>query len=198
MGVERISLAIYDDPGWIEDMMEHLCQLSYSVIEKIAGKARVDVGRWWEDMCYRSGPLLSPEHFAKWMVPRYRRVMGLLRDGCGCEFGMVDCDGRINELAPLWLEGGVNVFWPMEVCSDAFSIRRELGTNVAFRGYVDKRALIAGKAAIDKELGRIAPLLEGGGFIPHVDHHVPPDVAWDDFCYYHKCKCELIGKPSRW
>lgn len=36
------------------------------------------------------------------------------------------------------------------------------------------------------------PLIEEGGFIPTVDHTVPPDVSWDNFRYYMDCKRALL------
>ncbi len=83
--------------------------------------------------------------------------------------------------------------------TDAYKIRAEYGDRVALRGYVDKLALIAGKDAIDAELARLKPLLDMNGFIPHTDHLVPPDVSFENYCYYRQKKCELIGKePIPW
>lgn len=197
MGVENLSIAIYEDPVWVEGMMEHLTRLALTVLEKIAGKAKVDVSTWWEDMCYRSGPLISPKHFKQWMVPRYKRVTDFLRNECGCEFNLVDCDGNIQALVPLWLEGGINVMFPLEVAhTDLYWISDNFGTKVALRGGFDKRALINGKEAIDKEFERIEPLFRRGGFIPHTDHLVPPDVSFENYLYYRKKKCEFIGKKD--
>ena len=149
-------------------------------------------------MCYRQGPLISPAMFKKLMVPRYKRVTDFLRNECGCEFHMLDCDGNIHQLVGLWLEGGINVMFPLEAAhTDAYKIADEFGKKVALRGYFDKRALIAGKEAIDKEFERITPLLKRGGFIPHTDHRVPPDVSWENYRYYRMKKCELIGKEYR-
>jgi hypothetical protein len=64
---------------------------------------------------------------------------------------------------------------------------------MAFRGYFNKLALISGKAAIDKEFERIMPLFKKGGFIPHADHLVPPDVSFENYTYYRKRKTELFG-----
>ena len=62
-------------------------------------------------------------------------------------------------------------------------------------GGVDKRPLIAGDlAAIDAELSRIAPLLERGGYIPHIDHAVPEDIPWDSFRYYRERLNEIIDR----
>jgi uroporphyrinogen decarboxylase len=59
-------------------------------------------------------------------------------------------------------------------------------------GNVDKRALIAGPAAIDAELERLAPAAAAGGFIPLVDHGVPDDIPLAHYLYY------LEQRARRW
>ncbi len=199
LGVERLSLLIYDDLPFVEEMMEHLTRLTLSVLEKLAGKGfRIDQGDWWEDMCFNHGSLLSPRLFNELMVPRYRRVTEFMRREFGTEFHRMDCDGNIHELVPLWLDAGINVMFPLEVAhTDANRILDRFGQRVAIQGGFDKRALIAGPAAIDAELDRLQPLLEQRGCIPHTDHLVPPDVSYANYLYYRHRKCELIGKPWR-
>jgi len=195
MGVENISIAIMEDPKWIEEMMEHLTLLKLKVFVRLAGRCRIDYGSWWEDMCYNKGPLISPKLFARLMLPRYKRVTEFLRRECGCEFHLVDCDGNIHELVPYWLEGGINIMFPLEAAhTDAYKITKQFGKRVVLQGYFDKKALIAGKKAIDHEFNRLTPLLKKGGFIPHIDHQVPPDVSWENYVYYRQRKCEWIGK----
>ena len=195
MGVERISIAIMEDTAWVVEMMSHLTELKMTLFARLAGKCRIDLGTWWEDMCFNKGPLVSPGWFEEHMVPQYRRVTDFLRRECACEFNMLDCDGNTHALIPGWLEGGINVMFPVEVAhTDPCRIRAEFGTRAPMRGAFDKRALIAGKEAIDREFTRLRPLLEGGGFIPHTDHLVPPDVPWEHYCYYRARKCEFIGK----
>ena len=38
--------------------------------------------------------------------------------------------------------------------------------------------------------------MDEGGFIPHVDHRVPPDVSYDDYLFYLRTKRELYGIPE--
>lgn len=64
-------------------------------------------------------------------------------------------------------------------------------------GGVNKRALIAGKAAIDAEVARVARLAEQGGYIPHVDHRVPADVSYANYLYYLRCKRDALGIPQK-
>jgi uroporphyrinogen decarboxylase len=132
------------------------------------------------------------------VVPRYKRVTDLVRRECGCEFNMLDCDGNIHALVPLWLSGGINVMFPLEAAhTDAYRISAEFGKRALLRGYFNKRALIAGPKAIDAELARLRPLLDRGGFVPHTDHLVPPDVSWENYVHYRRRKCELIGRECR-
>ncbi len=195
MGMENLSYAVHDDPAWIEEMMEHLTRLWLSIYAKLAGNARVDLSEWWEDMCYKSGPLLSPKHVSEWMVPRYRRVTDFLKREFGCQFHMLDCDGDIEQLVPLWLKGGINLMIPLEVAhTDGYALSECFGSQIGLRGYIDKKALIQGREAIDREIARIEPLLRRGGFIPHVDHLVPPDVSFDNYLYYREKKRALLGR----
>jgi hypothetical protein len=60
-------------------------------------------------------------------------------------------------------------------------------------GNVDKRALIAGKEAIDIELARLQPAIAAGGFIPLVDHSVPDDVPLENYLYYLERRKALTG-----
>jgi uroporphyrinogen decarboxylase len=198
MGVENLSVALMEDPGWVEEMLEHLTVLKLKTLSRLVGKCRVDRTDWWEDMCYNAGPLISPRQFSELMVPRYARVTALMREGCGCKFNMLDCDGNIHALVPLWVRAGINVMFPLEAPhTDAYRISREFGARVPLRGYFDKRALIAGPAAIDAEFARLAPLLATGYFAPHTDHLVPPDVSFENYVYYRKKKCSIIGKEYR-
>ena len=104
----------------------------------------------------------------------------------GLELSWVDCDGNIETLIPLWIEGGVRGFYPLEVAAgmDAGRLRKQYGREIVMWGNVDKRALAQGRAAIDAEIARLAPVAALGGFIPLVDHGVPDDVPYENYLYY--------------
>jgi len=36
----------------------------------------------------------------------------------------------------------------------------------------------------DQVMSKVPALLASGGYIPFVDHAVPPDVSFENFCYY--------------
>jgi len=195
IGVERLSVLFYDDPGLVRDMMEYLAGFYVRVLEKAVSEVEVDFAMFWEDMCYKTGPLLSPAMFRDFMLPCYRKVTSFLRHH-GIELSWVDCDGNIDALIPLWLESGVRGFYPLEAAAgmDAARLRALYGKRIVMWGNVDKRALARGRHEIDAELARLAPVASAGGFIPLVDHQVPDDVPLENYLYYLEGRAELFGR----
>jgi uroporphyrinogen decarboxylase len=194
IGFENLSYWLYDDPDLVREMMDYLADFFIAALEKAVEEVEIDFALFWEDMCYKAGPLLSPAHFRKFMLPNYHRVTNFLKQH-GVKLCWVDCDGNIEDLIPLWLEGGVRGFYPLEVASgmDAARLQQVYGQSILMWGNVDKRALSAGRKAIDKEIDRLAPVVQRGGLIPLVDHGVPDDVPYENYLYYLEKRKKLCG-----
>jgi uroporphyrinogen decarboxylase len=196
-GFEGATMMVHDDPGLLEEIMERLTVIIAGNVEWAASQVQLDFGGGWEDMCFNMGPMISPADFARLMVPRYRRITEVLRR-YGCDVVYTDCDGNINQLVPLWLEAGINCMFPVEVAggTDPVALRDRFGRQLLLIGGVNKRALIAGKEAIRKEIAHIQPYVAEGGWIPHVDHRVPPDVTFENYQYYLAAKRDTFGIPE--
>lgn len=195
MGLERLLYTFYDDPKLIEDMMDTMVDLELEVIKRTVKDIKVDQASFWEDMCYKTGPLISPTMFRKFMMPRYKKITELLLKN-GIDIIYVDSDGNVNELIPLWLECGIKYVWPLEVAAgnDAVALRKKYGHNLILGGNIDKRALLKGKEAIREEvMSKVPFLLEGGGYFPTIDHLVPPDITLENYQYYINTMREAAG-----
>jgi uroporphyrinogen decarboxylase len=178
---------LFDDEELVIEIISHLADLSLSVVSRFleALDAPVEYANWWEDMAYNNGPLISPRHINKLMVPNYRRVNDYLRSQ-GIDIIGVDSDGKLDKLIPLWLEGGINFVYPNEVAAgnDVAALREQFGREMRLVGGVDKRALAKVGGAIERELEQRLPLVAGGGYLPSVDHSVPPDIPFDNYMRY--------------
>ena len=186
MGLENLSMAIYDDISLVEEMIDWQAHLAYRMAKRVFDAGITLEWVWiWEDMCCKTGSLVSPAFVERYMVPRYRKVVDLLRDH-GVDALIVDCDGSIDELLPIWIDAGINATYPLECASgmDGRRVRERFGNNVILCGNVDKRALAEGKNAIDREVDKVKSLLAHGGCLPSVDHHVPPDVPYRNMVYF--------------
>jgi hypothetical protein len=49
------------------------------MLEEVVAKVDLDFGYLWEDMAYKSGPLISPTMFDEFIAPYYKRIAGFLR-----------------------------------------------------------------------------------------------------------------------
>jgi uroporphyrinogen decarboxylase len=194
IGTENLCMLFYDDPDFIHYMLDYLEDFFVALIEPYVKRIDFDFASFGEDIAYKGRSFLSPEMFKRFIQPHYPRLTKMLV-GNGIKTIFVDSDGFIDELVPLWMEVGINGFSPLEVAAgaDALRLKKRYGKDIVLGGNVDKRALIAGKDEIDKEIEKVAEVLELGGFFPMVDHSVPPDVPLENFIYYFE-KLKSLGQ----
>ncbi len=185
MGVEALSVSFYDQPELVEEVCEFWADFVIQVSARLLREVDVDYMLFWEDLAYKSGPLLSPEHFKRFFSPHYRRVVDFLRSH-GVRRIMVDSDGNIDLLTPLWLDAGVTMLGPYEVAAgmDVAAVRRKYRDLVIIGG-IDKREVAKGPRAIEVEvLRRVAPVKAAGGYLPTLDHSTIPELTLQDYRYY--------------
>lgn len=187
IGVEGLAYLQADDPALLAEIVALVGDLCYRNAERVlAAGARFAYAHYWEDICYRNGPLVSPTFFSEVIGPHYRRITGLLHRH-GIHLIGVDCDGCIDTLLPIWLENGVNVMFPIEVGTWSASLepwRGQYGRELRGVGGMDKRAFARDRAAVDAEVERLARLVDLGGYIPCPDHRIAPDACFELVCYY--------------
>lgn len=194
MGFEAIAMMVYDDPDLIDEMVETMCVLITTTIKPLLSLFEFDYAGGWEDMAFNNGPIISPKMFRQFLVPRYKRIADLLRQH-GVDVIWTDCDGNINAVIDLWLEAGYNCVFPIEVRAgtDPVALRQRFGKDILLLGGFDKMALLKGPEGILAELKRLTPVVEEGGFIPHVDHRTPAGVKLEDYRYYVREKKAMLG-----
>ena len=194
MGTEGLSLAWYDEPTMMHDMMDHWADWLCEVARPVLAETSVEYVCLNEDMAMKTGPLLSPATYRTFIQPRLRRVVEFYK-AHGVRYVVVDTDGNPEPLIPLLMDAGVDVVWPLERAADQdpARLRAKFGPSLGLWGGVDKRELAKGRAAIDAHLASLRPVVEQGRYVPHVDHTVPPDVSWDDFRYYLEAKERLLA-----
>jgi len=185
-----------DDEPLFDEIIDTVGELCYLCVEKaLESGARFDFGHFWEDICFKSGPLINPAVFRAKVGPHYKRITDLLLK-YGIDVVSLDCDGMIDALVPIWLENGVNTMFPIEVGTWRASIqpwREQYGRQVLGVGGVDKKVFARDYAAIDAEVERLKPLVALGGYIPCIDHRLPPDAEWENVQYYCEKMREAFG-----
>lgn len=197
MGLENYCMAIYDEPELVDAILDNRVKTAEILYSRILSKRGLDFVQIWEDMAYKSGPLVSPGFMESKMLDRYIEIVNIFRKG-GVELIMMDCDGNIEKMMPIVKKSGMDGIYPCEIAagSDPVKLRR-MFPGIALAGGVDKRALAGdGIEGAKSELRRLQPLLKDGGFIPYIDHFIPPDISYETFCYYCKLKSDLLVNPD--
>ncbi len=194
IGFEGIAMMCYDDRDLVEEIVETLTDLYLSQLAPALKECTVDFAGGWEDICFRNGPMISPQMFREIVGPRLKKVCDLLRVH-GCDIIWTDCDGDVNQLIPVWLECGLNCMFPLEVQggSDPVPMREKYGRQLLLRGGINKHKLSKGKKEILQELKRVEKLVEDGGYIPGVDHRCAEDVSYENYKYYIREKLAMLG-----
>jgi uroporphyrinogen decarboxylase len=193
MGTENLSFAFYDQPALVHDIMEFHADYLIEAARPILEQTSVEYINLNEDLAGKGGPLISPKSYKTFIYPRLRRVVDFYKSH-GVRYVGIDSDGDTEAVISLMMDAGVDVLWPLERASDQdpARLRRKFGRSLRLWGGVDKRELAKDKQAIDDHLRTFIPLIDEGGFIPAVDHTVPPDVSLENFMYYMKRKQALL------
>ena len=186
--VAGMSYLMYDeDEDLFAEIVDTFAEMQYQCVKAaLESGAKFDFAHYWEDICFKNGPLLSPRKFEELCAKHYKKRNDLL-NSYGIDIISLDCDGVIDQLIPTWLENGVNTMFPLEVgvWGDQFApARQKYGKELRAVGGMDKTAFRKDKAAVDMELERMARLASLGGFIPCPDHRLMPGSKFELVQYY--------------
>lgn len=193
VGIVGLSYMMADDPDLFQEIIDvtaELCfQATKATLETVCpdgGVVPFDFAHFWEDISFKSGPLVSPRIFRKKVGPHYKRITELV-NGYGIDIVSLDSDGDVTKLVPVWLDNGVNTMFPIEVGTWRSSIapwRAQYGKALLGVGGMDKVVFTRDYAAVDAEIERLKPLVDLGGYIPCPDHRIAPDGKWENVQYY--------------
>ena len=179
MGMERFLTAFHQEPDMMRDMFSHCADLLAHALRNILGRARLDFALIAEDLACKHGPLVSPRMYDEFWRPHQEPLLRTLRQSgvpVICQWSA----GEFGVLLPDMLDQGFNATWPLEAIAgmDPYDLRRRYGSKLLLGGNLPKEALIAGPAAIDREVERLLPLIRQGGFLPALDDMPPMECPF--------------------
>lgn len=195
LGFENLCMMFHDDPKFVQEMIDFWCDYITQLLKKMLQYFVPDIIHISEDMAYKKFSMISPAMCREYLLPVWQQWGNVIKTA-GVKIYDIDSDGYIGELIPIWIEAGFNSCDPIEVAAgnDIVQFQKNFGKEMAYRCGVDKRAIASGGDVIEREIERLMPVIENGGFIPGCDHAVPSDVSWPNFVYYIK----LLAKATGW
>ena len=174
-----------DDPDTIADCHMAYARLitgQYEILEKLG--AEWDGVFMYADLGYRNATLFSPRLYDEIVFPAHKHIADWLQ----ARQKPLICHscGKIDVLIPRFIEAGFAAIQPLEAkCGqDVRELKDLYGGRITFFGNIDIRALSGTREDVYNEvMGKLPKAMEGGGYIFHSDHSVPPTVSFDNYRY---------------
>jgi uroporphyrinogen decarboxylase len=126
--------------------------------------------------------LFSPRVYRELLMPCHKKVSAFCREhNLPLLF---HCDGDVHEFIPLIMESGFDCIQPLEVRAgnDVRELKRRYGNKIVFFGNIGVDAMSEGGKRLEEEVrSKVTVAKEGGGYIYHSDHSVPPTVSLENY-----------------
>ncbi len=162
LGTEHFCLALYDNPLFVEAVLDRYCEWIEVVAERVC-QLDFDVFVSTDDMAFNTAPFFSPAVFRDLVLPRYRRVAKRITLPW-----IIHSDGNVLPLVNDLLSVGIVGLHPNEKgAMDIRSMKRNYGDQLCLLGNVDLNLLGMGRPeAVDQEVWElIRDIGPGGGYI---------------------------------
>ena len=198
MGEEALSMAYYDQPELVHDILDTIGQTAVQVLDRVSATVPVDLLSVHEDMAGRSGPMAGPRQIVEFIAPYYRRVWDMLAERGARVFDQ-DSDGNMEAVIPAFLEAGVNCMHPIEPAAgmDMVQLREQYGTRLAMYGGIDKHVIRRSPAEIVAELEyKLPPMIASGGCVLALDHRIPNGTPLENYRFYVDKVWEIFDRES--
>lgn len=172
IGYENICLSLYDDPRFLEELVDIAVDFDVKAINRMA-EAGVDAMILADDYGASAQGLLRPEHFKAIYKPALKRIIDCIKANNLPAF--LHCCGRVYDYLDDLVEIGIDAYHPMQRTAgmDLATVKRKYGDRICLVGNIDSsRTLPFGTLeeieAETREALRIAA--PGYGYILGSDH----------------------------
>jgi hypothetical protein len=185
----EVIYLLHDEPSLVREIMEMYGEFGARLAERVLRDVEVDFATFSEPIGGNDRPLLSPEAYERLVLPGYVPILDALRRG-GVRTVLFITYANARALLPGILAAGFDGLWACEAETDAMdyrALRRRFGPALRLIGGIDLDALLAGKAAIRREVEtKVPPLLAQGGYVPLADGRVRANVPLENYVYYRR------------
>jgi uroporphyrinogen decarboxylase len=163
-GGEFFSL-IYDDPGLVEEMLTASSDYFAKYVRE-AMKLGFDVFMSGDDVAYKGGLMINPEHFKKLYKPHAEKIYEpVLNAGIPIIF---DCDGNPTEIIDMIIELGCSALFPIDANGlDYREVKKKYGKKLSLYGAIDTDPLLRYSSdEVEKYVKEVVEVMKAdGGYI---------------------------------
>lgn len=197
LGFEEGLPAFMTEPEEVSRAMRRLMDYSLKHLKWLIEVKGVKFDALWfsADLCYKNGMLFSPKIYRELIMPVHREYKRFCKEHD--MFFMLHCDGDVREFIPLVIESGFDAIEPLEARAgnDVRELKALYGDRITFFGNINADVIANGtKEQIREEIiSKVNIAKQGGGYIYHIDHSVPPTISLENYSFLIKTLKE-VGK----
>ncbi len=166
-GIDNLLAALLCEPEFACLLMDKVLEANMRVAQN-AIRAGADVVVLADDYAHNPGPMMSPDVFRRYLLPRMTRMVQLIREeGALC---IKHTDGNIHPLLDMLVSSGIHGLNPLEPLAgmDLKTVKRMAGDRVCLVGNIDCGELLphgSPEEVTDAVRQAIEDAAPGGGFI---------------------------------
>ena len=145
-----------------------------------------------EDMSGTHSTLFSRQVYRDLLLPCHKKIGDFLHKN-GIYFFMHSC-GYVEPFLPDLIEAGVDVIQALQgnTGMTLVELKPKFGDKLTFFGNISERSFKEGPEAVEAEMREKIPVaMEGGGYIYHSDHSIPPEVSLETYLHAMKVLDEI-------
>jgi uroporphyrinogen decarboxylase len=142
----------------------------------------VDILKFGDDLGTNSGPLIPPETYADFFLPRHRQMTEFVKSHSSAHT-MLHCCGGIYELIPGLIDAGFEIINPVQINAvkmEPERLKNEFGKEITFWGGGVNTQQVLNFATPEQVKEHVRHNIEvfskNGGFVFATVHNILPDV----------------------
>jgi uroporphyrinogen decarboxylase len=195
LGFENGLMAFASNPEEVCKAMRTLMEYSLKHIRWLieAKGMHFDALYFSADLCFKNGMLFSPRIYRDLVLPIHREYKRF------CDehdmFLMLHCDGDVRQFIPLLIEAGFASVEPLEARAgnDVRELKPLYGDRITFFGNINADVIANGTYDQIREevVSKVKCAKQGGGYMYHIDHSVPPTISLEKYTFLIKTLKEI-------
>jgi uroporphyrinogen decarboxylase len=182
-GMDRLLMDYVLDPELVCRLARIVMDYKLRLLER-AAEAGADVLATGDDYAYNHGPIMSPAHFERFVLPYLRQAVQVAKSK-GLPF-MKHTDGNLWPILDMIVDAGIDILDPIEPAAgmDIGQVKQRFGHRIALAGNVDCSHLLTRGTPQEVEEAVKETLAKGGvggGLILASSNSIHPAVRPENY-----------------
>ncbi len=160
MGFNNFATKLILDEQLVSDVFGKVAEIQLMMLDKIFELPYVGIVWLVDDLAFGNGPIISPDHYRKFIFPWYKKIAKKCHDNNVLVFQ--HSDGDLNPLMEDIIDIGSDLLHPIDpTCMSMKATKEKYGDRLAFAGNVSNELL---RSATPEEIdARVKYLIETMG-----------------------------------